>query len=225
MARAGADTELGQNYLTYIGYVVDGETLEAARNSGNLLHSRHWTSCGSDLWGRGHPADMPRLSGVSAEEVTQFVLAGRELFYEKLKKQERTQRDVSILPSMAQFRTTRRLQGAYTLTEGDRGKHFEDSVGTVCDFFKPGHLYEVPYRTLYAPSFPNLWTAGRTISSTGWAWEVTRVIPVAVLTGQAAGLAATLTIAGEQNAGALDMSLLQKKLAASGVRLHIGQEK
>jgi hypothetical protein len=218
--RAGVPCVAGSNFLTYIAYMVDEKTIARAGDTGNLLDSRHWHTSGSDLWGKGHPADAPRLSGLTAEEVTEFVLSGRKLLTAECFACGKGTFDLSCLPSMAQLRTTRRLEGAYTLQETDQGRTFADSMGVAVDFSKRGHVYELPYRILYHQGFDNLFTAGRSVSSSGWAWEVTRVIPVAIATGQAAGVAAALCCQSETSAPALEIKLVQDELVRSGVRLH-----
>ena len=221
LVRSGVPCECGSNYLTYCAYVTDGESCQNACRQHNMLKARKWVSTGSDLFGKGHPEDFPRLSGTTAEEVTEFVLAGRKMFFDKIRDCDRFGRDVSAMPSMAQLRTTRRLCGAYELTGEDTGRHFDDSVGAAGDFTFRGRVYELPYRILYHKQYGNLFTAGRSVSASGWAWDVTRVIPVAVATGQAAGTAAALCIDRRCDAGALDVSALQKELADDGVNLKI----
>lgn len=224
MCKAGVPCTLGENYLTYIAYVANQDTLQKAKESGNLLHSRHWTTEGSDLWGRGHPEGMKKLSGGTAEEVTEYVLAGRRRFYERMMQMPRESRDVSILPTMAQFRTVRRINGAYTLTEEDCGKHFLDSVGVAGDFANRGKCYELPFGILYHPDYENMMTVGRTVSSSGWAWEVTRVIPVAAATGQAAGIAAALCAGQNRMISRLPVEEVQNRLRDAGVVLKLKQE-
>lgn len=219
--RAGAPCEEGQNYLTYIAYLTDIDTCDAAGN-GDLLQSRRWVTAGSDLWGNGHPEGFPKFSGVTAEEVTSFVRAGRRLYMEKLNSgHECGQFDISVLPSMPHFRTTRRLIGEYTLLETDEGKPFDDSIGRICDFVHRDKQYEIPFRCLYSRLYDNMFTAGRTISSAGWAWDVTRVIPAAVLTGQAAGVGAAIAVLTKMKAAELDVSQVQQELKAGGVKLHL----
>ena len=58
------------------------------------------------------------------------------------------------------------------------------------------------------------------VSADGWAWDVTRVIPVCALTGQAAGTAAALMAREDVAAARLSMDELQAALQAQGVRLH-----
>ena len=102
---------------------------------------------------------------------------------------------------MAQFRTTRRIVGRETMTDGQHGLHRPDSIGLVADWRKAGYVWEIPYGTLLPQRVTGLLVAGRCISSEGDAWEVTRVIPPAALTGQVAGLAAGLAIAAADDPG------------------------
>ena len=69
---------------------------------------------------------------------------------------------------------------------------FEDSIGMVSDWRKSGPVWEIPFGTMQVLHTVNLFTAGRNISSLGDAWEITRCIPCACLTGEAAGYAAFL---------------------------------
>jgi hypothetical protein len=126
--------------------------------------------------------------------------------------------ELATLPGMAQFRTTRRLDGDYTLRDEDEGKSFEDSIGLICDFSRRGPLYEVPLRCLVPAGYPNLITCGRSLSAEGHAWEVARVIPPAALTGEAAGTAAAM--AGRGGWPTLSVGDLQRRLTRQGVLIH-----
>ena len=123
------------------------------------------------------------------------------------------------IATIPQIRMTRRIVGRYAMDTADDRKEFEDSVGMISNWKKRGPVYEVPYRALYGSKVKNLITAGRNISATDAMWDVTRVIPVCAVTGEAAGVAASLT----DDFGALDVSLLQKKLTDGGVRLFYDQ--
>ena len=95
---------------------------------------------------------------------------------------------------------------------------FEDAIGAFADF-RPSRRtqwYEVPYRTLYSSGFPNMLAAGRIISSTGEAWNASRVIPVAVMTGEACGTAAALAVRNSVTVPALDVRQLRDTLALNG---------
>ena len=212
--RAGVPCVLGKNFLSVVAHWSDTSEKKKA------LELRRWRCGGADLHGNGHPADYPFLSGTTNEEVTRFLLDGRRIIREKTMGEDRTARDIVALPAMAQFRKTRRLDGAYTLTERDCHAAHADSIGLAADFEKVGDWYEIPYGCLYHPDCANMLAAGRMISSDGWAWDVTRVIPVCALTGQAAGLAAAQIAATDQTAAALPIDGLQKALREQGVVLH-----
>ena len=62
----------------------------------------------------------------------------------------------------------------------------------------------------------NVLAAGRCISSEGDAWEVTRVIPVAALTGEAAGTAAALAAERRTTAAELPYVEVQQAMRKAG---------
>ena len=218
---SGIPYENGINYLTHIAYYTDLTHAATAVNHKDMLFARSWRNSGADLWGRGHPENAPLYIGINAQGQTDFVLAGRKRLLESLERIRPKERDIYCLPGMAQYRKSRRIIGEYTLTEQDCNAFCEDSIGIVGDFSRPGDIYELPYRTLYHHSVENLFVTGRCISSTGWAWDVTRVIPAAAATGEAAGVAAALCIQKVYNNTTLPIELLQDALTAQGIQLHI----
>ena len=120
---------------------------------------------------------------------------------------------------MPQFRTTRRIDGDYTLKE-DKYKHFEDSVGAICDFERRHYLYEMPYRTMVKTGFPNIITAGRCASGEGYGWDLMRVIPPAIITGQAAGTVCAMAIDNGNNLFGFDINEFQNELEKQNVIVH-----
>ena len=81
-------------------------------------------------------------------------------------------------------------------------------------------MWEIPYGTLLPQRVTGLLVAGRCISSEGDAWEVTRVIPPAALTGQVAGLAAGLAIQHGTTPDQIAASTLQTELERLGIPFH-----
>jgi hypothetical protein len=57
----------------------------------------------------------------------------------------------------------------------------------------------------------------------GAAWEITRVIPCCVLTGQAAGIAAQLAIQNDTTPDRLDAADIQERLGQMAIPFHIEQ--
>jgi hypothetical protein len=220
LAKAGAACTLGQNWLTYTAYRSTLEGMKAAVDAGDVRLGVRLHQWGSTWQGKGHPAGAARRVGVDAEDVTAFVLEGRAIVRAELAAGDKKRSAVVAIPAMPQFRTIRRIVGLRRLGAGDEGKPFADSIACVSDFSRSGPLYEVPYGTLVPDAFDNMLTAGRSIDAEGHAWEVTRVIPPAVLTGQAAGTAAAMAVAAGCAARDVPIAALQQRLAAAGVTLH-----
>lgn len=221
LLRAGVPTIDGDDYYTYI---AEGITLDGCRKAvaQNNIHLAYYRPHGgpSSLYGQGHPEGMPTFKGCSMELVNDYLQSNQLLLLEKEKDKPRGDRNIHMLPSMIQLRTSRRIDGAATLTLEDCYHHCDTSIGVICDFDNRDRLFEVPYGTLYHKDYGNLLTCGRSASASGWGWDVLRVIPPAILTGQAAGLAAAL--ACRDNCAAKDVNLpeLQEKLADTGVVIH-----
>ncbi len=220
---AGASCIDGDNYLTYIAYRSDLESLERAGITENLLDSRLWYKIGAGPRGNGHPEGMGLFRGTSARAITDFVLLGRSMLLERLKDDHPLKRDLSSIPTMPQFRTVRRIKGHYTLGEEDVNRRQGDSVGVVADFSEAGLWYEIPYRSLI-DRIDNMWSVGRSIAARDWAWTAIRVIPGVASSGQAAGLAAALCIKEGYSAQDLPYKLLEEKLKESGVRVHVEEK-
>jgi hypothetical protein len=156
----------------------------------------------------------------SVEGVNGFVKLSRKIALDYLKQNQRSDYTMVSVPTIPAFRTTRRITGLYELSEQDVHKRFEDSVGCVCDWRRGGPVFEIPYRALIDAKVANVLAAGRIIASGGDAWEVTRVIPPSVLTGQASGTAAAVAIKNGIPVQEVNIAELQNKLEKSGVLIH-----
>ena len=167
------------------------------------------------------PLITRRFQGIDGQELSEMVqLSHAKVLEEVLKKQQDNPAYMPVtIATIPQIRMTRRIVGGYTMQTADDRKEFEDSVGMISNWKKRGPVYEVPYRALYGAKVKNLITAGRNISSSDAMWDVTRVIPVCAVTGEAAGVAAAMT----DDFAALEVAKLQKKLADGGVRLFYNQ--
>lgn len=112
-------------------------------------------------------------------------------------------------------RESRRLIGQHVLSEQDimSGRSFDDAIATGCWYldlhpnkttlgsandFKPEKVqpapYDIPYRSLLPQKVENLLVAGRCHSATRGAHASTRVTVTAMALGEAAGLAAALSV-------------------------------
>lgn len=123
------------------------------------------------------------------------------------------------MATIPELRMTRRLVGETDVCARDDHRRCERSVGRFSDWTKRGPVYELPFGALYHPSVPNLLTAGRCLSAADDLWNVTRVIPVCAVSGEAAGTAAALGC----DFPALDIAALQETLRAQGVRVHLDE--
>lgn len=223
--RAGAPCAEGGNWLTL--WALQASLEEAREAVGReeperLLDMLH---LGGDAWGNGHPQGFEKLRGTDGRSVSRFVLESRRLLREYYqKKQPEAGREGLFpltLPSMAQYRTTRRILGREGLADGQHGRRFETSIGLAADWRKPGFVWEIPYGTLLPTNVSGLLVAGRCIASEGDAWEVTRVIPAAALTGQAAGMAAVLAVKTGSPPDRLEASRIQESLREKGIPYHL----
>ena len=219
--RAGVPTVQGRNYFTYLGTAIDIEHCRCAAQSGRIQDALYGISGGhANLYGGGHPEGMPLIGGVDAHEITRYIIDNHRLLLAQLDEAQRAECDVVQLPGMPQFRTTRRLDGDYVLAPEDAYRHFDDSIGAICDFDRRDYLFEVPLRCIARRDWPNLITAGRSASAREYAWDVLRVIPPAIVTGQAAGQAAAHAL--EQHCGVADVDIcrLQRALNDAGLMIH-----
>ena len=64
----------------------------------------------------------------------------------------------------------------------------------------------------------------RSAAAKGWAWDVLRVIPPAILTGQAAGEAAALALEEGCAVSDVPVPVLQARLEAGDVMIHFPDE-
>ncbi len=221
LRRGGIPTVSGENFFTFSAKMITLDSCKRALETGNIANIYSSISGGNiNLFGDGQPDDVPRWSGLSAEDVTDYIVRNHLLVLEKLKQTDRKSREIVTTPGMPQFRTTAHLKADYSLRVSDAYRHFDDSVCAINDFEHRDHLFEIPLRALTRRDFPNIITAGRSADGTGYGWDVIRVIPPAILTGQAAGEAATLAIKTNTAIAQVDISSLQAKLEQENVMVH-----
>lgn len=219
--RAGIPTELGENYLSYMTHDLLHKDVQNLAETRDFCSARRWRSVGSDLFGNGHPAGKPKVQVTSADDVTDYMVWGGKRILERLKCEDKESRDVMTIPTMPQFRKIRRIVGEYEFDGSEEGVIFKNTVGNFGDFRKSGRHFQLPYTTLYNKRVGNLFAAGRVISSKDDGWELTRVIPVAVLSGEAAGTAAALCVREQCKNHDLDVNILQHALRKNGsVAIH-----
>ncbi len=219
-ARAGAPCVAGENWLSLwaLERVPGPEGAEVAM-----------VRVGADAMGSGHPDNHPIYHGIDGRQVTDFVLAGRALLRARYRAQLAEDPEARVrvfpvtLPAMAQFRTTRRIEGRESLRADAVDRPHPHAVGVMPDWRRAGPLWEVPYGALVPRQVRGLLVAGRCIAAEGDAWEVARVIPTAALTGQLAGIAAGLALSQGSTPDALPVPMVQEAVRQNGLPCHIAE--
>lgn len=225
LKRAGVPTVDGKNYFTYFAYGMDLKSIEKALAEKNIgIATRHIAGGNADLSGGGQPVGRKLYTGVTKEEVTEYILENQKVLYDSIKGFDKNYFDLTFLPVMPQFRTTRRIDGNKTFTENFLYQHCEDSIGAVNDFQTAFKLFEIPYGALIRDGFDNVITAGRSVSASGYGWDIARVIPPAIITGQAAGNACCLALDSSKPIYSISVADLQNRLETQNVMIHFPDE-
>jgi hypothetical protein len=137
---------------------------------------------------------------------------------------------------MLGIRESRRITGDYVLTVDDvvRGREFPDAVsmgGYHVDIHNPSGTwvisrnvaaYTIPIRCLIGGNVEGLMMAGKCVSATHEAVASTRVIPICMGQGQAAGTAAALAVARRRTVRDLQIRDIQNLLIDQGAELGQG---
>ena len=133
-------------------------------------------------------------------------------------------------------RETRRITGDYVLTADDvlgvrkfpdgiaRGSypidiHSPTGSGTKLHHLPFGESYDIPLRCLIPQRVDGLLVAGRCISGTHEAHSSYRIMPIAMATGQAAGVCAALAARAGKNPRDVAAAAVQDELRAQGAAL------
>jgi hypothetical protein len=127
-------------------------------------------------------------------------------------------------------RESRRIIGAYTMTESDvmNEGRFEDSIGIFPEFLDAfpvaiipttGRYFQVPYGIMLPKKVENLLVAGRCVAADKKAFAATRQMMCCTVTGQGAGVAAALSVKQGVECRAVNVGEVQKALEKQGVRV------
>jgi len=205
-ARAGAATTEESNTLAawyYLACLNDNEV--RMRAIGRLGDKR------------AQVPDDRRFSGIEQRDLTDFYVNSRKLIagdVQKIRESGGGREKVFpvTLPTLAQFRTVQHIAGSFQLDEKHDGQAFDDTIGAIGDWRKPGSVFQIPYRALLPGTVDNLLAAGRCVSATTSGLEIVRTIPACSVTGQAAGIAAAISAGSGTPVPALDITALQNAL-------------
>lgn len=168
-----------------------------------------------DTEGNTEIPDKMRFSGLDTAELSRVTEISHASLMDNLLERRKSIPDLipTTIATIPEVRMTRRLAGAYTLGREERS--YEDTVGVFPNWKERGPVYELPLSCLYGNEVKNLLTAGRCISTDEPMWDITRVIPVCAVTGEAAGAAAVLS----DDMTKINLKALQDYLKSAGVNL------
>jgi hypothetical protein len=204
---------------------------------------------GTDNW--MHPEEsyfnclhVHDVNGTNADDLTRSAMEMRRKLWanmEVLRRHVPGCDRMSLITTAAAMgvRETRRIEGAYTLTDDDvlEGRQFEDQVYRYACFvdihepkpgsrsrladrrLTPGKSYGVPFRCLVPRNIENLLVAGRCLSATHAALASVRMMPSCMAMGQAAGTAAALCAGSGTSVRETDVQALRDTLRQQGVEL------
>ena len=167
---------------------------------------------------------LKHFRGLDGKDLTEMTIESHATVYNHFLKDQKLSKEhmLTSIASIPQVRMTRRIDGVTVLDWSDDYVRFEDSVGMFGNWNSSGptenkgEKWELPYTALYGRKIKNLAAAGRCLSATDKMWDITRVIPVCSLSGEAAGTAAALA----KNFCDVDVALLQQTLQNNGVMIH-----
>jgi len=225
--RAGAACEERGSFPSMLYQYTSLELARQAVESGSAKRLATWHHGGSsNEMDKGYDGPSPKFSGVRGKDVSAFLIESRRIARKKLaaEQAEKGGREnfyPTALPLMHQIRMTRMIAGRETVLTDAVNRRSDTSVGLIADCRKIGAVWEVPYGSLLPKEVEGLLVVGRCSSAEGYAWQVTRLIPAAALTGQVAGLAAAMAVRGDTTPGNLDAGDVQRAAEAAGIALHV----
>jgi hypothetical protein len=128
------------------------------------------------------------------------------------------------------IRDTRKIHAVYDMTEADvRGQgRFDDSIGIFPEFIDgygllvlptTGRYFQLPYRNIVPRRVGNLLVAGRSSGGDRVSHAATRNMGCCAVLGQAAGVAAAVSLRQGSDVDAIDIGAVQRELERQGVRI------
>jgi hypothetical protein len=167
----------------------------------------------------------PIADGLDVTELSMLELKHRRAIWNNLEKaRSKPGAEESFLletaPQMG-VRLTRLLAGVNKLTmqQVKAGTKFKDVIGYGGSAYAGVPEFQIPYGCLVPSKLENLLAAGRCISAEMQVAETTRLIPVCWVTGQAAGIAAALSVKDGCKPRSVNLDKLQRELRQQGVYL------
>ena len=174
-------------------------------------------------WGAAERIDR-RIDATDPDDLTHAEIECRRMVMEEVDRlrQQVSGFEKAYLTDVALtlgITESRRLTGRYVLQRDDLDKPFEDVIAVTGHWTKYGCTYQIPYRSLLPQRTSNLLAAGRCISVDHRAHHATKEIPACFATGEAAGIAAALSLRRNVALADVDVRELQRGLVKAGAWL------
>lgn len=211
--RAGIPTRNHQNAQTLVVHDVDKQKAMEFVETNNMTKLRHWQ------WLK--PSN-DKLEEVNVQVVNEYLARCKQTALHNYDGIDKNLREIMSLPQMPQIRVIRTVVGDVTFKgeQCDRDKAVTQSIGSMGDFAHNGYRFDIPYGCIFNSQFPNILFAGRIVSAVDNGIGVLRVIPGCCVTGQAAGVTASVMI--DQSTNFADSyPSVRKKLEQDGVFFRI----
>jgi hypothetical protein len=217
-ATAAGELELPREDILFFGTPHEGEvSVNSTRVTGVL---------GTSVW------DLTRAEWQARRQMRQIVAFLRK-YVPGFDRAYLVQSGVNI-----GVRETRRITGEYQLTGPDilSARKWDDVIacgtypmdihnptgrGTILMRLPPGEAYDIPLRCLLPQRVDQLVVAGRCISGTHEAHSSYRVMPIAMATGQAAGVCAALAARAGKASRDVPATEVQDELRRQGAVLSV----
>lgn len=220
------------------GHNPESPSVQAARSGNYPLLDTH---CCHNLVGPGvvqfnaNHVDIPDTT--DPVQLSEAMILGRRIAEQHLEMLKEYRPDAfseafivktAILPGI---RDSRRIKGDYVFTAEDwyARRSFPDEIGRNCYFidvhkeghedihYRPGESHGIPYRVLTPEGLKNVIVAGRCISADEESFGSLRVMPVCLVTGEAAGVAASMAADTDTpDVHSVDVEKLREKLRGYG---------
>ncbi len=187
------------------------------------------------VFNAGHILD---IKSIDPNDLTRGIMDGRLLvdeLHRGLKAEASEVFGESFLTStgpLLGIRESRRIKGDYVFTVEDwvARRSFDDEIGRNCYYvdihiegakhyprYNKGESHGIPFRCLVPEKLTNVIVAGRPISCDEYSFGSLRVMPVCLVTGEAAGLGAALASKmGRVDVHDIDVQQLRKRLKEEG---------
>jgi hypothetical protein len=198
-----------------------------------LAHSGSW-------WiNHAGTADLGRLDPTDVEQRTKAECFGRRQALQMVQALHESDNPAlqpiewSGAGPQLSVRESRRVKGAYVLTEEDAmaGRTFEDAIAWRSGFLDLGgqkggkyvkmKIHDVPYRSLLPEKMDGLLTGGRCISATHAGAAAGKSMGNCIATGHAAGVAGAMCASKNCQPRELKVAELQTALRADGVNFKV----